>query len=164
MIVGIDIDGVIARNPWKNWRRLFSKKSIQNRTIRLLLALLYYVFRRPRPEAKQWIKEQQTAGNKVLLISGIYGIAGYFVLGWLKIWQFPFDGLHLRRDWHVSQPEYKAKMVHKTGCELFIDDRTDVIAAITKRYLNNGFSDVRIFRNGLGYVVSRCNKTEGVVI
>jgi len=165
-VVGIDIDGVIAKNPWEIWHWPFSKRPIRNRAIRALLASPCYLLRRPIPEAIQWIKEQQAGGNKVLLISGIYGIVGYFVSGWLNLWRVPFDGLYLRKNWHISQPEYKAMTVSRTGCTLFIDDRIDIIAAIAKQFLIDGFRKVRIFQNKLGYVVSvgdDYDKTEEVV-
>jgi len=84
----------------------------------------------------------------------------------LKIWRVPLDGLYLRKDWRVSQPEYKAKTVSRIGCTLFIDDRKDVIIAIAKQFLSDGFRKIRIFQNKLGFVVSvadDCDKTEEVV-
>ena len=152
-VVGIDIDGVIAKNPWKIWHWPLSKKPVSNRIIRALLASPCYLFRRPIPEAIQWIKEQQAIGNKVLLISAIYGIVGYLVSIWLNMWQVPFDGLYLRKNWHISQREYKARTVSKTGCTLFIDDRTDVIAAIARQFLTDGVYELSILHKTIGYIL-----------
>lgn len=162
-IVGIDIDGVIAKNPWRIWYWPFSAKPIRNRAIRLFLAIPCYIFRRPIPEAIQWIEGQREEGNQVLVVSGIYSIAGWLIKGWFKLWHIPFDtnDIYLRKNPFISQPLFKAKTISATGCILFIDDREDVIAAIAKQFLIDGFSEIKIFQNEIGYVVSigdNCNE------
>ena len=152
-IVGIDIDGVIARNPWEIWHYPFSRKLIRNRVIRVLLAIPCYIFRHPRSEAVEWIREQREAGNKVFVVSGIYSIIGWLVWCWFKLWQIPFDGIYLRKDPRISQPLFKARAISTIGCILFIDDRKDVTTAIAKQFLLDGFRKAVISKNELGYVV-----------
>jgi|AntAceMinimDraft_16_1070373.scaffolds.fasta_scaffold00273_3 hypothetical protein len=152
-IVGIDVDGVIAENPWKIWYWPFSGKPIRNRVVRVLLATPCYIFRHPKSKAVEWIREQREAGNKVFVVSGIYGIIGWLVRCWFKLWKIPFDGIYLRKDPRVSQPLFKARVISTIGCTLFIDDREDIIKAIAKQFRLDGFRKVTISKNELGYVV-----------
>ena len=150
-VVGSDIDGVIAPNPWITRYWPGSGDPIVQKPLRAFPASWDYIFRRPYPKAIEWVKERQAAGDKILLISGIYIFAWPFIWLWLKLWKFPHDGLHLRL--RGSQPEFKAKAVFKLGCTMFIDDRKDVIAAIAKQFLLDGFKEVNSYQNELGYVV-----------
>lgn len=152
-VVGMDIDGVLAKNPWEmQWHWPLSGKPVCHRFFRFWLAGFYYLYRAPNQDAKRWALGQKKEGNKLLIISSVWAICRPVTWFWLKRCGIPFDGLILR--WRGTPQEFKARAVSRR-CSSFVDDQMDVILAIAKIWIDQGFFRQIVISHldGFGYLL-----------
>jgi len=143
MIIGLDIDGVIAPDPWLKYKKgSFKKFRVFGEISRIIYVLFYYLIRSPFPETKKLIRGYKRRGYKIIIISGVWGIGKPMIWLWFKLHRIPFDKLILK--WKGSVWEFKAKAVLLNQCEMFVDDRLDVIFYVRKAVWHKGCWNSRI--------------------
>lgn len=125
MRIGLDIDGVIAPNPWS----MYPKKNI-------LGIFFFYFSRRPNQFVKDLIRKYKEEGHRIILISGIGLPAWPVIFFWLKYHRVPFDKLFLR--WWGRNGKFKAREIKRNECEMYIEDDPLVFDEIKRELKNLG--------------------------
>lgn len=140
MIVGFDLDGIVAPNPWARYNRS-SRKGIIGKCVAIISIFCCYVLRKPHEPIVNLLKEYDERGHRIIFISGIWGVARPIVLMWLKWHHIPFYKIVLR--WKGSCKEFKTRYIFSTGCEMYVEDDSEIAGFIKERYAG------RIIQEGL---------------
>lgn len=140
MIIGFDIDGVIAPNPWLE----SSSEKVLGiaKVARLIKVSIRYLTRKPVPERVEWLKGYRKYGYRIVIISGIWEIVRPMIWLWLKFYHIPFDKLVLRKKDEVSK--FKAKAIEKHKCEMFVEDQKDLMRKIRKLLADKGYGNIKV--------------------
>lgn len=122
-MIGCDIDGVIAENPWisRNFLAIFLK----------------YFCRRPNKDVLLFLREQKEMGNKIVIISGIWNVFKPIIFVWLKLYKVPFDFLCLRKIGD-GKSDHKIRAIEHFRCEIFLEDDEEIIEAIQEKFTVQG--------------------------
>ncbi|MCD5396105.1 MAG: hypothetical protein LR000_00245 [Candidatus Pacebacteria bacterium] len=132
MIVGVDIDGVVARDPWSFYRReLFAQYGVLGKVARIICIFIDYILRPPFSETKVLLEKYKKRGGKIIFISGIPKLGKPIIWLWLKVHRIHFDKLVLRGREDVVR--FKARAIIENQCTQFIEDQLKL--ALLIKYL-----------------------------
>lgn len=127
MIVGFDLDGVVATNPW----RYISRRSVVGKCIAIISVFFYYILRKPNKPIVDLLREYNKRGHRIVFISGIWGVAQPIILLWLKWHHIPFDKIVLR--WKKSCKEFKVSQILFHKCEMYVEDDPEIASFIKEK-------------------------------
>jgi len=131
-VFGFDIDGVISNCYLGfNFLRRFNLDYLLYEIIKKLklFPFCYWTLRGVNEKTKRYIQSVVEEGHKIVVITAVEEIFREEVEKWLKKHDIPFHKLYLRP---VGENivEFKVKMIKKSRCEIYFDDRKEIINAI----------------------------------
>lgn len=153
-VIGFDVDGVIARTPFRSERLLLKfRESIWNELLNTQFGKFLYQKIRFVDKEVQKVLYQLRAGNHCIVI------ATYFfeerrreVEKWLSKNQVFFDKLVLPKNGE-SPSEFKGRIIREEKCQFFVEDKLAIIKELRRlplpgvtviRYRGRG--DLKILR------------------
>lgn|GEM_PF-2673278 len=127
MIIGFDVDGVIATAPLGLHNLLRKFQGLWNVILKSPMgALVYRHFRFPDKDVKNLICSLHSKGHTIIIITYALGDGQKKAVEWLKKNGVPFDKATAPK--RGEKPlEFKCRAVAEENCDFFIEDQ-DILA------------------------------------
>lgn len=133
MIVGFDVDGVIARAPLNLDRLLRYFARGWNLMLSTPLGkFLYNNFRYVDKGTRQILCQLQESGHEIIIATYVFEKHRNLVERWLKNNGIPFNKLTLAEK-EESASEFKVRAVLEESCDYFVDDNISLARAISQK-------------------------------
>ncbi len=132
MIVGFDVDGVIAKAPLRLDKLLrYYSKWWNKLLLNPVGKFLYKKLRRVDKYAKDAICELHDTGHQIVIIT--YAFAGNkeVIKEWLTKHEVPFDKIIVAKE-KESPLEFKIRAVKEEKCDYYIEDQYELVCALTR--------------------------------
>lgn len=133
MVIGFDVDGVIARAPlgldksarygMRGWNFLLSTP---------LGKFLYNHLRRVDDEMREIICRLENGGHRIVIATYVFEKYRCLAEGWLRHNGIIFDKLVLAKN-KESALEFKARAILEEKCDYFIEDHFALAQAISRK-------------------------------
>ena len=130
MIIGFDVDGIIAKAPlrvdkllryWgRGWNRLLSTS---------IGKLLYRQLRCVDTSTKKVVCRLRAEGYQIVIATYVLEKHRGEVEGWLTKNQVPFDRLVLAKEMETSL-SFKVRVIKEERCEYFVEDQDQLALAL----------------------------------
>lgn len=133
MIIGFDVDGVIAKAPFGLHKLLRYRKREWNFLLATPLGkILYNYLRRADSGMKEIICQLHDGGHRIVIAT--YALERYrsLVEAWLEKNKIPFNELILAKRGE-SASEFKVRAVLQKKCDYFVEDQLALVQAISRK-------------------------------
>lgn len=133
MIIGFDVDGVIAKTPLGSGRLLRYWVREWNFLLSTPLGkFLYNNFRRVDEKNREIICRLQNNSHSIIIATYVFEKYRSLAEGWLKKNGVPFDRLVLAKK-EESTFEFKVRAALEEKCDYFVEDHPALVRAISQK-------------------------------
>lgn len=139
MKTGLDLDGVVIRDPLGLTRSRIIGTFLNDYFFSTWLGKTWYRSRQPNDEVIACMKNRKGRGEEVIIISGTFQHHRALLQNWLSLHKALYDGLWLRGRVGESLLEFKVKILKETGCRFYLEDNT----ALAQKIKTSSGSQVR---------------------
>jgi len=133
VIIGFDVDGVIARAPMGLHNLLRKFQGLWNIILKSPIgALVYRHFRFPDKDVKDLICGLHSKGHGIVIITYALGDGQKKAIEWLKENGVPFDKAVAPKEGE-SPLEFKARAILEYRCDFYMEDQLTLVEEILKK-------------------------------
>lgn len=133
MIVGFDVDGVIAKAPLGLHRLLGNSPRGWNILLKTPLGTL--VYRRLRfvnKDIKELICDLHSEGHKIVIVTYALNDGQRKATEWLKKQGVPFDKIIAPKE-KEDPLGFKIRAISEEGCDFYVEDQLSLVRGILKK-------------------------------
>jgi uncharacterized HAD superfamily protein len=129
VIIGVDIDGVLARDPL---RLTWFLNGYWNWLLGRRMGRKIYRKRKTNERMRRYVYHQARKGHKIVLISAVWECHEKEVLAWLADRGVAYSKLRLKKRGEKTA-EFKATVLIEEGCSLYWEDNPFLAREIAER-------------------------------